>query len=539
MEPSGRGRRNGTPRPAFSNKTGKGIETLREKNEELKARAAHARLGGGQKQIDKQHERGKLSARERIDMMLDPGSFTELEMFVTHQSTKFGMDKEKFYGDGVVTGSGTIDGRLVYVYSQDFTVMGGSLGKAHASKICHVMDLAIKVGAPVIGIIDSGGARIQEGLGQYGSIFFRNTLASGIIPQFCLILGPCAGGAVYSPALCDFIFMVDGISKMHITGPNVIKAVTGEEITAEDLGGAKVHSQKSGVAHLVAATEKECFEQVRKLLGFLPSSCREISPSGPDSDDPKRLTEEVEKVIPDNPQRAYDMKKIIRAVADGRDFFEIQQDFAKNMIIGFIRLNGKSIGVIANQPMVSAGSLDIDASDKSARFIRFCDAFNIPILNLVDCPGYLPGKHQEFGGIIRHGAKTLYAYCEATVPRVSVIVRKIYGGAMSGMAVSKLVGTDFTVALTTAEIAIMGPEGAANIIFKDEIAKAEDPKAMRARKVNEYREKFANPYVAAEEGWIDSIIEPKEMRSCLIGLFGQLQGKTEHRPGKKHGSIPL
>ena len=539
MEPSGRGRRNGTPRPAFSNKTGKGIETLREKNEELKARAAHARLGGGRKQIDKQHERGKLSARERIDMMLDPGSFTELEMFVTHQSTKFGMDKEKFYGDGVVTGSGTIDGRLVYVYSQDFTVMGGSLGKAHASKICHVMDLAIKVGAPVIGIIDSGGARIQEGLGQYGSIFFRNTLASGIIPQFCLILGPCAGGAVYSPALCDFIFMVDGISKMHITGPNVIKAVTGEEITAEDLGGAKVHSQKSGVAHLVAATEKECFEQVRKLLGFLPSSCREISPSGPDSDDPKRLTEEVEKVIPDNPQRAYDMKKIIRAVADGRDFFEIQQDFAKNMIIGFIRLNGKSIGVIANQPMVSAGSLDIDASDKSARFIRFCDAFNIPILNLVDCPGYLPGKHQEFGGIIRHGAKTLYAYCEATVPRVSVIVRKIYGGAMSGMAVSKLVGTDFTVALTTAEIAIMGPEGAANIIFKDEIAKAEDPKAMRAQKVNEYREKFANPYVAAEEGWIDSIIEPKEMRSCLIGLFGQLQGKTEHRPGKKHGSIPL
>jgi acetyl-CoA carboxylase carboxyltransferase component len=512
---------------------------LKAKNEELKAKEALALLGGGQKQIDKQHERGKLSARERIDCLVDPGSFMEIEMFVTHQCSKFGMDKEKVYGDGVVVGSGKIAGRQVYLYSQDFTVMGGSLGKAHAGKICHVMDLAIKTGAPIIGLIDSGGARIQEGLGQYGSIFFRNTLASGIVPQLCLILGPCAGGAVYSPALCDFVFMVDGISKMHITGPNVIKAVTGEEITAEELGGAKVHSQKSGVAHLVAKTEQECFEQLKKLLSFLPSSYRGAPPEFSDIDDPGRLTQEIEGLIPDSPQRAYDMKKIIRLVADHNDFFEIQEDFAKNLIIGFIRLGGRSTGVIANQPMVSAGCLDIDASDKSARFIRFCDAFDIPILNLVDCPGYLPGKQQEYGGIIRHGAKTLYAYCEAVVPRVSVIVRKIYGGAMSGMAVSKLVGTDLTIALTTAEIAIMGPEAAANVIFKDEIARAEDPKAMRVQMVGEYRQKFANPYVAAEEGWIDAIIEPKILRSYLIAAFESLKGKAELRPGKRHGTIPL
>jgi acetyl-CoA carboxylase carboxyltransferase component len=512
---------------------------VEEKNAELREKRAQAKLGGGREQRERQHQKGKLTARERIDLLLDPDSFLEMEMFVTHQSTKFGLEKEKYYGDGVVVGSGTIAGRLVYIYSQDFTVMGGSLGKAHATKICHVMDLAIKVGAPVIGIIDSGGARIQEGLGQYGSIFYRNTLAAGVVPQLALILGPCAGGAVYSPALCDFVFMVEGISKMHITGPNVIKAVTGEEITAEELGGAKIHGQVSGVAHFVAKTEGECFEQVKSLLSFLPANWRETPPAHEAQDDPRRLTPEIEKIIPDNPQRAYDMKKIIRVVADGNDFFEVQPDFAKNIIIGFLRLDGAAVGVIANQPLVSAGSLDIDASDKSARFIRFCDAFNIPILNLVDCPGYLPGKHQEYGGIIRHGAKTLYAYCEATVPRVSVIVRKIYGGAMSGMAVSKLVGTDFTVALTTAEIAIMGPEGAANIIFKDEIEKAPDPKAMRAEMVDRYRRQFANPYVAAEEGWIDQIIEPREMRSCLVGLFKQLKGKTELRPDKRHGTIPL
>jgi methylmalonyl-CoA decarboxylase subunit alpha len=512
---------------------------LKEKIEELKKREELARMGGGQKQIEKQHERGKLTARERIALLLDPGSFMELEMFVTHQSTKFGLDKQKFPGDGVVTGSGMMAGRQVYVYAQDFTVMGGSLGKAHSSKICHVMDLAIKTGAPIIGLIDSGGARIQEGLGHYGSIFFRNTLASGIVPQFCLILGPCAGGAVYSPALCDFIFMVDGISQMHITGPSVIKAVTGEEITAEQLGGAKVHSQTSGVAHMVAKTEQECLDLVKKLLSFLPSNYQAAPPVVACTDDPNRETGEIETIIPDNPQRAYDMKKIVRSVADNNDFYEIQADFAKNILIGFIRLNGNSIGVIANQPMVSAGCLDIDASDKSARFIRFCDAFGIPILDLVDCPGYLPGKAQEYGGIIRHGAKTLFAYCEAVVPRVSVIVRKIYGGAMSGMAVSKLVGTDLTIALTSAEIAIMGPEAAANVIFKDEIAKAEDPKAMRIQKVNEYREKFANPYLAAEEGWIDAIIEPKAMRSSLILAFERIKGKVELRPGRKHGIIPL
>jgi methylmalonyl-CoA decarboxylase subunit alpha len=512
---------------------------LKEKNEALKAKNALARLGGGQKQIDLQHERGKLSARERIDQLVDPGTFMEIEMFVTQQGGKLGADKEKYYGDGVVTGSGKIHGRQVFLYSQDFTVMGGSLGKAHAGKICHVMDLAIKVGVPIIGLIDSGGARIQEGLGQYGSIFFRNTMASGIVPQLALILGPCAGGAVYSPALCDFVFMVDGISKMHITGPNVIRAVTGEEVTAEELGGARVHSRKSGVAHLVAKSEQECFDQVKKLLSFLPANCREALPPVSSSDDPDRPTAEIENIIPDHPQKAYDMKRIIRAVADQQEFFEIQADFAKNIIIGFIRLDGKSVGVIANQPMISAGCLDIDASDKAARFIRFCDAFNIPILNLVDCPGYLPGKQQEYGGIIRHGAKTLYAYCEAVVPRITVIVRKIYGGAMSGMAVSKLVGTDFTIALTTAEVAIMGPEAAANVIFKDEIAQAEDPEQMRLQKVNEYRERFANPYVAAEAGWIDAIIEPKVLRSHLIGAYDLLGGKVEIRPGKRHGAMPL
>ena len=512
---------------------------MKEKNEELRQKEALVRLGGGKKQIDKQHERGKLTARERIELLVDPGSFMEIEMFVTHQSSKFGMEKEKYYGDGVVVGSGKIHGRQVYVYSQDFTVMGGSLGKAHAGKICHVMDLAIKVGAPVIGLIDSGGARIHEGLGQYGSIFFRNTLASGIVPQLALILGPCAGGAVYSPALCDFVFMVDGISKMHITGPNVIKAVTGEEVTAEELGGAAVHSRKSGVAHLVVKSEQESFDLVKKLLDFLPSNYRGVPPKVSSVDDPGRPTEEIEEIIPDNPQRAYDMKRIIRLVADHNDFLEIQEDYAKNILIGFIRLNGNSIGVIANQPLVAAGCLDIDASDKSARFIRFCDAFNIPILNLVDFPGRPPGQQQEYAGIIRHGAKTLYAYCEATVPRVSVIVRKIYGGAMSGMAVSKLVGTDLTIALTTAEIAIMGPEAAANVIFKEEIAQAEDPKEMRKRKVDEYRQKFANPYVAAEEGWIDAIIEPKVIRSYLIEAFDRLKGKSEIRPGKKHGIIPL
>ena len=513
--------------------------SLKEKINKLKEKENLARSAGGSEQIEKQHRRGKLTARERIDLLLDPGSFLEQEMFVTHQSTKFGLDREKFFGDGVVTGSGKIDGRLVYLFAQDFTVMGGSLGKAHASKICHVMDLAVKVGAPIIGLIDSGGARIQEGLGHYGSIFYRNTLAAGVVPQISLILGPCAGGAVYSPALCDFVFMVEGIGRMHITGPEVIKAVTGEAVSAEDLGGARVHSEKSGVAHFVSSGEKECFAQVRRLLGFLPSNFREFSPCLGSEEKANADCAGLEGIISDDPRKPYDMRKVIQEIVDGGDFLEVMEKFAPNILIGFVRLNGQATGIIANQPLVYAGCLDIQASTKAARFIRFCDAFNIPILNLADCPGYLPGTQQEYGGIIRHGAKMLFAYCEATVPRISVIVRKIYGGAMSGMAVSKLVGTDLTVALPTAEIAIMGPEGAANIIFKEEIGKAENPAEMRRQKILEYREKFANPYVAAEEGWIDAIVEPAALRSFLIRAYERLRNKKEVRPPRRHGTIPL
>ena len=513
--------------------------SLKEKIDKLKEEEALARAAGGSEQIEKQHSRGKLTARERIDLLLDPGSFLEQEMFVTHQSTKFGMEREKFYGDGVVTGSGKIDGRLVYLFAQDFTIMGGSLGKAHAAKICHVMDLAVKVGAPIIGLIDSGGARIQEGLGHYGSIFYRNTLAAGVVPQISLILGPCAGGAVYSPALCDFVFMVEGIGRMHITGPEVIKAVTGEAVSAEDLGGAKVHSEKSGVAHFVSSGEKECFAQVRRLLSFLPSNFREFSPCLCSEEKAPADSAGLEGIISDDPRKPYDMRRVIQGIVDGGDFLEVMEKFAPNILIGFGRINGQATGVIANQPLVHAGCLDIQASAKAARFIRFCDAFNIPILNLADCPGYLPGTQQEHGGIIRHGAKMLFAYCEATVPRISVIVRKIYGGAMSGMAVSKLVGTDLTVALPTAEIAIMGPEGAANIIFKEEISKAENPAEMRRQKILEYREKFANPYVAAEEGWIDAIVEPAALRSFLIRAYERLRNKKEVRPPRRHGTIPL
>jgi acetyl-CoA carboxylase carboxyltransferase component len=512
---------------------------VKKRVEELKEKEEIAKLGGGSEQTEKQHARGKLTARERIDLLVDRDSFLELEMFVTHRSTKLGMDKERYYGDGVAVGSGRIDGRVVYIFAQDFTVMGGSLGEAHAKKICNVMESAIRVGAPIIGLIDSGGARIQEGLGHYGSIFYRNTLAAGVIPQISLILGPCAGGAVYSPALSDFVFMVDGISRMHITGPEVIKAVTGEVVTAEQLGGAKVHSEKSGVAHFVVPDEKECFHLVKQLLRFLPSNSGESPPRSPCDDDPNRMEVRLEEIIPEDPRKPYDMREIIRMVMDQYDFFEIQEGYARNILIGFGRLNSDPIGIIANQPLVHAGCLDINASDKAARFIRFCDAFNIPIVNFVDCPGYLPGTQQEYGGIIRHGAKMLYAYCEATVPRISIVTRKIYGGAMSGMAVSKLVGTDVTAVLPTAEIAIMGPEAAANIIFKEEIAKAENHAEMRKKKIEEYREKFANPYVAAEEGWIDAIIEPKRIRPFLIAALERLKGKKLIRPSKKHGTIPL
>jgi acetyl-CoA carboxylase carboxyltransferase component len=505
----------------------------------LRKRKEEAKLGGGPKRIEKQHSSGKLTARERLDLLLDPRSFSELGMFITPQPTSFGEMEGKFYGDGVVTGSGFIDGRKVYVFSQDFTVIGGSLGENHAKKICLVMEKAIQTGCPIIGLIDSGGARIQEGLGHYGSIFYRNTLAAGVVPQISVIMGPCAGGAVYSPALSDFVFMVEGISRMHITGPQVIKAVTGEQVTSEELGGAAVHHTRSGVAHFVSKTEKECLDLVRELLSYLPSSNREPPPARPTEDPMDRMEEGLEGIIPEDPKKPYDMKKLILLVVDQGVFLEIQEGYARNIIIGFARLDGQPIGIIANQPLVFAGCLDINSSDKAARFIRFCDAFGIPIVNFVDCPGYLPGTQQEYGGIIRHGAKMLYAYCEATVPRVTVVTRKIYGGAMSGMSVSKLVGTDLTAVLPSAEIAIMGPDGAANIIFKDEIEKADDPEAMRQEKVRQYREQFATPYVAAEKGWIDVIIEPREIRPFLITSLERLRGKKEARPEKKHGTIPL
>lgn len=505
---------------------------------ELLERIAQAKSAGGQERIKKQHAGGKLTARERIDLLLDDGSFEETGMFVTHQSKRLG-DRDKFYGDGVVCGSGNIDGRLVFVFAQDFTVLGGSLGESHAKKICQVMDTAVKVGAPIIGIIDSGGARIQEGLGHYGSIFFRNTLAAGVVPQFSIIAGPCAGGAVYSPALSDFVFMVKRISRMHITGPAVIKAVTGEEISSEDLGGAKIHATRSGVAHFVADDEKQCFATVKELLSFLPSSCHEKPPIRRIADPVDRCEEALEDLVPENPKKSYDMRVAIRLVMDEKHFLEIQPDYAKNIVIGLGRLNGRSVGVIANQPQVSAGCIDINASVKAARFIRFCDAFQIPIVNFVDCPGYLPGSNQEFNGIIRHGAKMLYAYSEATVPRIAIVFRKIYGGAMSGMAVSKYVGTDVTGVLPTAEVAIMGPEAAANILYKKEIEEAADAAEMRKEKIEQYKREFANPYVAAEAGWVDAVIEPRKIRPFLITNLERLAGKKELRPSKRHGTIPL
>ncbi len=508
------------------------ITILRKKLEQVKQ-------GGGLKRIEKQHQSGKLTARERLDLLLDPGSFEELGMFITHQSTAFGMGESKFYGDGVITGVGLVNGKRVYVFAQDFTVMGGSLGEQHAKKICTIMDRAVEVGSPIIGLIDSGGARIQEGLGHYGSIFFRNVLAAGVVPQISVILGPCAGGAVYSPALSDFVFMVKNISQMHITGPKVIKEVTGESITAEELGGAEVHSQRSGVVHFTMDAETECFNHVKRLLSFLPSNNREMPPKIDSKDIIDREEEEIAKLIPEDPAEPYDMAEVIRLVADNKEFLEIMEQYATNILIGFMRLNNQPVGVIANQPMVLGGCLDIDASDKAARFIRFCDAFNFPIITFIDCPGYLPGVEQEHGGIIRHGAKTLYAYCEATVPRISIIVRKIYGGAMSGMSASKLVGTDLTAALPTAEIAIMGPQAAAQIIFKEEVEKATDKKAVMNEKIQEYRKKFANPYLAAEKGWLDAIIEPKKIRPYLIRSLDQLTGKKVIRPHRRHGTMPL
>ena len=500
-----------------------------------------ALLGGGKERIKRQHDAGKLTARERIDLLMDPGSFIELDRFVMHRCTDFGMEKDRIPGDGVVTGYGTVDGRKVFVFAQDFTVFGGSLGAAFANKICKVMDLAMKVGAPVIGLNDSGGARIQEGvesLAGYADIFVRNTLASGVIPQISAIMGPCAGGAVYSPAITDFILMVEGTSYMFITGPDVIKAVTHEEVTKEALGGASAHTAKSGVAHLSSPDDRACIAQIRELLSFIPSNNREDPPRKPTKDPAERDVPQLDTLIPSESNKPYDIKDVITAVVDDGHFFEIQPDYAGNIVIGFARVGGRSIGVVANQPMVLAGCLDVASSMKAARFVRFCDCFNVPLVTLVDVPGFLPGTAQEFGGIIKHGAKLLYAFAEATVPKITVITRKAYGGAYDVMA-SKHVRADINLAFPTAEIAVMGPDGAVNIVYRNEIAKAADPVATRAKFVEEYRAKFANPYKAAELGFIDEVIHPRTLRQRLHRALELLRDKRESNPPRKHGNIPL
>ena len=511
-----------------------------DKIEQLNSLRKKHEAGGGQKRIDKQHESGKLSARERLALLFDEGTFVELDVFVKHRCVNFDMADTVVPSEGVVTGYGKVLGRLIYAFAQDFTVIGGSLGEMHAGKICKVMDLAAKIGAPLVGINDSGGARIQEGvdaLSGYGNIFYRNSVNSGVIPQISVIMGPCAGGAVYSPALTDFVFMVDKTAHMFITGPQVIKTVTGEEVTAENLGGAMIHNSVSGVAHFVAADDKACITEVRRLIGFLPSSNRENPPvySAPHMD---AVVSGLNTVVPNESKKAYDMKNVIMQLADKGDMMEVSEHFALNIITCFIRINGKTVGVIANQPSVMAGCLDINASDKAARFIRTCDCFNIPILNLVDVPGFLPGAAQEYGGIIRHGAKMLYAYSEATVPKITVIVRKAYGGAYLAMC-SKDLGADIVLAWPLAEIAVMGPEGAANIIFKKDIESASDPAAARQQKINEYSSEFATPYKAAEHGYVDDVIEPSQTRKRLIDAFEMLATKKEKRPFKKHGNIPL
>jgi acetyl-CoA carboxylase carboxyltransferase component len=511
------------------------------KIEELKQMKEQAKMGGGQARLDRQHAQGKLTARERIELLLDQGSFQETDMFVTHRATGFGMEDKRYLSDSVVTGWGTIDGRLVYVFSQDFTVFGGSLSEVHAEKVCKIMDLAMRQGAPVIGLNDSGGARIQEGvvsLAAYADIFLRNTLASGVIPQISAIMGPCAGGAVYSPAITDFILMVKNTSHMFITGPEVIKSVTQEEVTFEELGGAMTHNSISGVAHFAADSEEECLYLVRRLLSYIPSNNVEDPPYVPPTDDPLRMDEELNNIIPENPNKPYDMHEIIRRVVDNGEFLEVHEHWAQNIIVGFARFNGRSVGIVAQQPSVLAGVLDINSSTKGARFVRFCDCFNIPLVTFEDVPGFLPGVGQEHGGIIRHGAKLLYAYCEATVPKITIITRKAYGGAFDVMS-SKNVRGDVNLAWPTAEIAVMGPEGAVNIIFKDQIEKAADPEAERQRLVEDYRQRFANPYVAAARGYIDDVIEPRETRPRIIAALEMLKNKRDSNPPKKHGNIPL
>lgn len=508
---------------------------------ELQYRRNIINNGGGEAKIKKQHDSGKLTARERINALLDDGSFVEIDAFVTHRCNEFGMDCVEAPGEGVVTGYGTVDGRLVYVYAQDFTVIGGSLGEMHAKKICKVMDMAAKMGAPIIGMNDSGGARIQEGidaLSGFGEIFYRNTLSSGVIPQISVIMGPCAGGAVYSPAITDFIFMVENTSQMFITGPQVISSVTGETVTSEELGGAETHTSKSGVAHFKAANDEECIAKIRKLLSYLPSNNLEEAPYEPSTDEINRLSENLTAIVPDEPNKAYDIKKVIAEIVDNADFFEVQENFAMNIVVGFARMNGQVVGIVANQPKVMAGSLDVNSSDKAARFVRFCDSFNIPLITLTDVPGYFPGVEQETNGIIRHGAKLLYAFSEATVPKINVILRKAYGGAYIAMN-SKNLGADMVMAWPTAEIAVMGPDGAANIIFKKDIKNSTDPVATRNEKIQEYRNKFASPYEAAKRGYVDDVIEPDSTRPRIIAALEMLASKRETRPAKKHGNLPV
>lgn len=514
---------------------------MQEKINELKKRKEKIEEAGGKDKIEERHAKGKLTARERILHLLDEGTFCEIDAFIEHRCSDFGMEKNKVAGEGVVTGYGKINGRQVCVYAQDFTVIGGSLGQMHAAKICKVQDMAIKLGCPCIGINDSGGARIQEGIDSlrgYGDIFYRNVQASGVIPQICVIMGPCAGGAVYSPALMDFILMTDKTANMFITGPQVVKAVTGEQVSAEELGGAFVHSKTSGVASLMFPDEISTLEGVKKLLSYIPQNNLEDVPLENTNDDPNRNDEELSNILPDSPNKPYDIKEIIKRVVDNGEFFELQPLFATNIVICFARLDGKSVGIIANQPNSMAGVLDINAADKAARFIRFCDSFNIPLVTLVDTAGYLPGVGQEHNGVIRHGAKLLYAYSEATAPKITLIIRKSYGGAYIAMC-SKHLGADMVYAWPSAEIAVMGPDGAANIIFKKEIDKAEDPKKMRAEKIEEYKKEFANPYRAAVRGYVDDVIEPEYTRSYLINALYLLVSKRETRLPRKHGNIPL
>lgn len=515
-------------------------KSLQEKFEELERKNEEALRGGGEKRIEQQHAKGKLTARERIELLLDEGSFEELGKFVMHRARDYGLDKEHYLGDGVITGYGAIDGRQVYVYSQDFTVFGGSLSETHAEKICKIMDLAMKNGAPIIGLNDSGGARIQEGvvsLGGYADIFYRNTKASGVVPQISAVMGPCAGGAVYSPAITDFILMVENTSYMFVTGPNVVKTVTHEEVTYEELGGASTHSTKSGVTHFACPNEAECIRMIRRLLSYIPQNCEDEPPMLPyDPGDERR--EVLNTIVPPNPSQPYDMRDVINGIIDDGSFMEVHKDFAENMVVGFARIAGRSIGIVGNQPAVLAGVLDIDASVKGARFVRFCDSFNIPLLVLVDVPGFLPGTDQEWNGIITNGAKLLYAFSEATVPRVTVITRKAYGGAYDVMN-SKHIGADLNYAWPTAEIAVMGAKGAAEIIFRKEISEAADKEARLAERVEEYTRKFATPYRAAFRGYIDEVIFPDQTREKLIRAFASLENKVDTMPKKKHGNIPL